>query len=102
MTAPLPLLLSQPAGQRSCRSQRWWGEKGAKESKPRGAPGQRWVLPVPGQEQAGPGDEAGRGDAGRMRGCRQPGHTESPARACLLHLLLNHFMYTTTEVSLIT
>lgn len=96
MTAPLPLLLSRLAGRGSCRSQRWRGEKGAKESQPQGAPGQRWVLPAPGQEQAGPRD------AGRMRGCRQPGHTESPAHACLLHLLLNHFMYTTTEVSLIT
>lgn len=65
MTAPLPLLLSRLAGRGSCRSQRWRGEKGAKESQPQGAPGQRWVLPAPGQEQAGPRD------AGRMRGCRQ-------------------------------
>lgn len=40
--------------------------------------------------------------AGRTQERRQPGHTEPPACACLLHLLLNHFMYTTTEVSLVT
>lgn len=41
-------------------------------------------------------------EAGRAQKHRQLGQTEPPTCACLLLLLLNHFMYITTEVSLVT
>ena len=74
MMAPFPFILSPPAGRGSCHSQRWQGEKGANEGKPRGAPGHRWVLPAPGQEQAGPRD------AGRTWGRRQDAGTQAGRR----------------------